>query len=310
MALAYRLGVDVGGTFTDIVLLRSDGVAFSKKMLSTPPDFSGGITQGTEAALKENGISGNEVEECVHGATVATNAIVTRTGVRTGLITSQGFRDVLEIRRMRMHKLYNLNWEKPRPLVPRNLRMEVPARMDPWGKEVYALDEDAARQAIQRLLEEGVESFAVCFLHAYANGSHERRMRELIQETRPGVFISLSSEVLPEIKEYERTSTTVINAYVQPLVSRYLLSMERDLRDLGINVPIMVMQSNGGMTPSEMARERPIHIIESGPAAGVTGCYHLAKKLGLHDVITFDMGGTTAKAALIEDGQISRSPEY
>jgi N-methylhydantoinase A len=310
MSVTYRLGIDVGGTFTDIVLLSSDGVTVSQKVLSTPPDFSVGIKRGTEALLREGGRAGHDVEECIHGATVATNAILTRTGARTGLISSRGFRDVLEIRRMRMHKLYNLNWEKPRPLVPRYLRMEVPARMDPWGNEIEALDENATRSAIRRLLDEGVDSCAVCFIHAYANGDHERRVRDLLHEARPGLFVSLSSEVLPEIREYERTSTTVINAYVQPVVSRYLSAMEGDLRALGIRAPVMVMQSNGGMMPSEMARQRPIYVIESGPAAGVTGCYHLAKQLGIMDAITFDMGGTTAKAALIEDGEIARSPEY
>ena len=310
MAAELRLGVDVGGTFTDVVLLEAGGTAYHKKVLSTPHDFSVAIRQGIQELLAERGLEGKQVREYTHGATVATNAIITRTGAVTALITTKGFRDVLEIRRMRVHRLYDLNWEKPQPLVPRNLRYEVPARMNPWGAEEEPLDEEVTREIIRRLLREPVESVAVCFMHAYANGSHEQKVRELIHEARPDMPVSISSEVLPEIKEYERTSTTVINAYVQPVVSRYFLSMERDLKQMGMDIPIMVMQSNGGMMPSEVARQRPIHIIESGPAAGVTGCYHLAKQMGLDDVMTLDMGGTTAKAALIEEGEISRSPEY
>ncbi len=310
MAEKYRLGVDVGGTFTDVVLLEDDGTATPKKVLSSPPHFNVAIKTGIEQAMEEKKLSGDQVSEYTHGATVATNAIITRSGAKTGLITTKGFRDVLEIRRMRMHKLYDINWEKPKPLVPRHLRLEVPARMNPQGGEETGLDENAAKEAIKRLLNEGIESIAVCFLHSYANGAHEERVREIIRETDSNVLVSLSSELLPEIKEYERTSTTVINAYVQPAVSRYFLAMEADLKDLGMDIPIMVMQSNGGMMPSTSARERPMHIIESGPAAGVTGCFHLAKKLGMEDVMTFDMGGTTAKAALIEEGEISRSPEY
>ena len=310
MAKELRLGIDVGGTFTDVILLMPDGTALAKKVLSTPPDFSVAVRRGVEELLSEHGLSGSQVREYSHGATVATNAIITRTGALTALVTSKGFRDVLEIRRLRVHKLYQLRWDKPEPLVPRHLRLEVPARMRPSGAEDEALDEEVGRRIARQLVDEGVESVAVCFLHSYSNGSHEQRMRELIRELAPGVQISLSFEILPEIKEYERTSTTVINAYVQPVVSHYFASMEQDLRDMGIDVPIMVMQSNGGMMPSEVARERAVHIIESGPAAGVTGGYHLSRRMGLRDVMTLDMGGTTAKGALIEDGEVSRSPEY
>ena len=305
-----RLGVDVGGTFTDVVLLTSDGTAISKKILSSPPDYSVAIKRGIVDALAENEVAADQVSEYTHGATVATNAIITRTGAVAGLLTTKGFRDVLEIRRMRLHRLYDMRWEKPKPLVPRHLRLEVPARMNPAGGEEIPLDEEAARVAIERLAEAGVESVAVCYLHAYANGAHESRTRELIRELAPELSVSLSSEVLPEIKEYERTSTSVINAYVQPVVDRYFRSMEADLHEMGMDIPIMVMQSNGGMMPSESAREFPIHVIESGPAAGVTGAYYLAKRMGIPDVITLDMGGTTAKAAIIEHGEISRSPEY
>lgn len=305
-----RLGVDVGGTFTDVVLLRPDGVAISKKTLSTPPDFGTAIKRSVLDLLSEHDIAASQISEYTHGATVATNAIITRQGAVTGLITTQGFRDVLEIRRMRLHKLYDIHWERPKPLVPRQLRLEVAGRIDPQGVEITPLDEEAVRQAARRLLSEGVESIAICFINAYADGTHERRAQKLVREIAPNIHVSTSCDVLPEIREYERTSSTVINAYVRPIVDAYFRSMENDNQALGLQIPIMVMQSNGGMTPSEIARQVPIHIIESGPAAGVTGAHRLAKRMGIKNVITLDMGGTTAKGALIEDGEISRSPEY
>ena len=310
MSEDIRLGVDVGGTFTDVVLLRPDGVAISKKTLSSPPDFGTAIKRSVLDLLSENDIAASQISEYTHGATVATNAIITRQGAVTGLITTQGFRDVLEIRRMRLHKLYDIQWVRPEPLVPRHLRLEVAGRVDPQGAEITPLDEEAVRGAAQRLLSEGVESIAICFINAYANGAHERRAQALVEAIAPNIHISISSNVLPEIREYERTSSTVINAYVRPIVDAYFRSMENDNQALGLDIPIMVMQSNGGMTPSEIARRVPIHIIESGPAAGVTGAYRLARRMGVENVITLDMGGTTAKGALIEDGEISRSPEY
>ena len=306
----FRVGVDVGGTFTDVVLMSPGGRAVPKKVLSSPPDFNAAIRRGVEEALAENGVAASAVRSFTHGATVATNAIITRTGAATGLITTEGFRDVLEIRRMRMHKLYDIHWEKPPPLVARHLRREVPSRVDPRTGEDSPLDEAAVREAARRLLDENVDSIAVCYLHAWVNGTNERRTRDLIAEMAPGTYVSISSEVLPEIKEYERTSTTVINAYVQPVVTRYARAMEEDLKAVGVPAPVMIMQSSGGMMPIDSACEFPIHIIESGPAAGVTGVHHLARRMGVRDAMTLDMGGTTAKAALIEDGEISRSPEY
>ena len=306
----FRVGVDVGGTFTDIVLMSPGGRAVPKKVLSSPPHFNAAIRQGVVEALVESAVAASAVRSFTHGATVATNAIITRTGAATGLITTEGFRDVLEIRRMRMHKLYDIHWEKPPPLVARHLRREVPSRVDPRTGEDSPFDESAAREAVRRLIDENVDSIAVCYLHAWVNGANERRTREIIAEMAPDAFVSISSEVLPEIKEYERTSTTVINAYVQPVVTRYARAMEDDLREIGVPAPVMVMQSSGGMMPIDSACEFPIHIIESGPAAGVTGVHHLARRMGVRDAMTLDMGGTTAKAALIEDGEISRSPEY
>jgi N-methylhydantoinase A len=305
-----RIGVDVGGTFTDVILLLPDGRVVSKKVLSSPPNFNDAIARGVAGILKDHGVAPQDVSEFSHGATVATNCILTRTGAVTALITTAGFRDVLEIRRMRMHKLYDIFWEKPKPLVPRHLRMEVNARTDPKSGAENPLDEDEVEAVIEQLNAESIESVAICYLHAYANGANERRTREILLNRHPSWFVSISSEVLPEVKEYERTSTTVINAYVQPPVARYANAIQSDMRTLGISAPIMVMQSNGGMLPIESACRFPIHIIESGPAAGVMGAQVFARQAGLKDVVTFDMGGTTAKAAVIEDGEITRSPEY
>ena len=307
----YRLGVDVGGTFTDIVLLSDSGRAISAKVLSSPPQFNVAIRDGISLLLTEHGLDPGAVSEYAHGATVATNAIITRSGAVTGLITTEGFRDVLEIRRMRMHRLYDISWEKPPPLVPRHLRIGVPGRIGcaragspsrSTSKRSRALSNDCA-------VKMSIHSRCV-FLHAYANDAHEQAARRILEELAPNAAVSLSSEVLPEIKEYERTSTTVINAYVQPVVDRYGEAMQRDVATLGMTTPIMVMQSNGGMMPLDEARRLPMHIIESGPAAGVTGAFHLARQMELSDVMTLDMGGTTAKAAIIEDGVICRSPEY
>ena len=305
-----RVGVDVGGTFTDIILLLPDGQVLSKKVLSSPPDFNKAIEAGVAAILSENDLAAADVQEFSHGATVATNCILTRTGAVTALITTTGFRDVLEIRRMRMHKLYDISWDKPRPLVPRHLRLEIPARTDPRSGVENPLDDSALEEIVKKLDAEGVESVAVCYLHAYVNGANERQTRDLILRLRPSSSVSISSEVLPEIKEYERTSTTVINAYVQPAVTRYVRGLEAGLKVMGIPASVTVMQSNGGMVPLDAACRFPIHIIESGPAAGVMGAHVLAKQIGLTDAITFDMGGTTAKAAIIEQGEISRSQEY
>ena len=305
-----RIGVDVGGTFTDLILLLPDGHVVASKILSSPPNFNKAITQGVADLLCQSALSGEDVGEFSHGATVATNCILTRTGAVTALITTAGFRDVLEIRRMRMHKLYDIFWDKPKPLVPRHLRLEAAARTDPHSGAEEPVDEGAIEAIVERLGREGVESIAVCYLHAYANGGNERRTRDVILKMQPGWFVSISSEVLPEIKEYERTSTTVINAYIQPPVARYASAIESDMRALGVSAPIMMMQSNGGMLPLEAACRFPIHIVESGPAAGVMGAQTFARQIGLSNVITLDMGGTTAKAAIIEDGEVARSPEY
>jgi N-methylhydantoinase A len=305
-----RVGIDVGGTFTDIVFLSADGTVLTRKILSSPDDYSRTIRVGLQEIIREAGVVPGDVHEVMHGTTVATNAILEGKGARTGLITTRGFRDVLEIRRMRTNRLYDISWEKPAPLVRRRWRREVTERVDHRGDVLVPLDVDDAREAIRRLVTEGVSSVAVCFLHAYANPMHEQQIEALIRAMAPELSVSISSRVLPEIKEYERTSTTVINAYIRPVVDGYLAALESHLRELAIGAPLLIMQSNGGLMPAATARETPIHIIESGPAAGVTGALEVSRRLGLPNIITLDIGGTTAKTSLIEGGQLTRSAEY
>jgi N-methylhydantoinase A len=307
---SIRVGIDVGGTFTDVVFLVDDGTVLTRKILSSPDDYSRAIRAGLEEILRDSRVSAGDVREIMHGTTVATNAILEGKGARTGLLTTRGFRDVLEIRRMRTNRLYDITWDKPAPLVRRRWRREVTERVDHRGEVLVPLDLDDARVALTQLRKEGVTSVAVCFLHAYANPAHEQRVEALVCEVAPELSVSISSRVLPEIKEYERTSTTVINAYIRPVIDGYLAALEAHLRQLGLAAPLLIMQSNGGLMPAGAARETPIHIIESGPAAGVTGALEVSRRLGLPNVITLDIGGTTAKTSLIEDGQLTRSSEY
>ncbi|SVB73873.1 uncharacterized protein METZ01_LOCUS226727, partial [marine metagenome] len=277
---------------------------------STEEDYALGILAGIEQVLSAAGLSDVPVSEIMHGTTVASNTILQMSGARTGLITTDGFRDVLELRTLRMPRLYDLKWEKPPPLVERYLRVEVDERLDSNGRVEKPLGRADAQRAVDRLLFEGVEAIAVCLINAYANPEHERLLLEVINERAPGLPCCASCDVLPEIKEYERTSTTVINAYLLPVVAGYLDSLVSRLKDEGLDAPLLLMQSNGGLTTVDQTRRLPCHIIESGPAGGVVGAHALSQKLGLGDIVTFDMGGTTAKASLVENGQYSRAVEY
>jgi N-methylhydantoinase A len=304
--MGMRVGIDIGGTFTDLVFLDEAGNVQRAKVLSTPDDYSLGIAQGLTQAMAEGGIATGAITQIMHGTTVATNALLEGKGARVALITTEGFRDVLEIRRLRMPALYDIRFRKPAALVPRRLRFEVPERVDHRGVVERALDEVAAAAVIDRLLAERVDAIAICLLNAYASGVHEVRLREMIRARDPGVPISISSELLPEIREYERTSTTVVNCYVLPLVRHYLQRLDEQLARRGIDRKLTIMQSSGGAMSAASAAERPIHIIESGPAAGVVGAAEIARRLGNVSLLSFDMGGTTAKAALIEDGRFLR----
>jgi N-methylhydantoinase A len=308
--IRYRVGVDVGGTFTDIVLLGSDGSLHTQKVSSSVENYAQAIVDGLGEVLRESCISQDAIEEIRHGTTVASNAILEHKGARTGLITTKGFRDVLEIRTLRMPRMYDIGWTKPAPLVERYLRQTVDERVNSAGTIEKPLDRRDAERAVDALLAEKVEAIAVCLLHSFTNPAHELLLKEIIQKKAPGLPCSISCEVLPEIKEYERTSTAVINAYVTPIVARYLRALRKGLDEIGVRARLLLMQSNGGLTTDAAAAELPMHIIESGPAGGVVGAQVLARAKDLPKIITFDMGGTTAKAAIVEDGEVTRAQEY
>jgi N-methylhydantoinase A len=307
---SYRVGVDVGGTFTDIVLLGSEGTIHTKKISSSAENYAQAIVDGLLEVFAETGLAGEAIEEIRHGTTVASNAILEHKGARTGLITTKGFRDVLEIRTLRMPRMYDIAWTKPPPLVERYLRKVVDERIDAQGAVQRALDPRDAERAVDALLAEKVEAIAVCLLHSFTNPAHELAIKEIIRRKASSLPCSVSCEVLPEIKEYERTSTTVVNAYVTPIVSSYLKALRKGLDRAGVHARLLLMQSNGGLTTDAAAIERPVHIIESGPAGGVVGAQALARARRLSKLITFDMGGTTAKASIVEDGEVTRAAEY
>jgi N-methylhydantoinase A len=308
--MTFRAGVDIGGTFTDIVLVGSDGSVHTKKISSSVENYAAAIVDGLAELFAETGMTGAAIEEVRHGTTVASNAILERKGARVGLITTKGFRDVLEIRTLRMPRLYDIGWTKPEPLVERYLRQVVDERIDYKGRVERTLDPADAERAVDALLAEQVEAIAVCLINSFANPVHELMIKDVIARKASGLALSISCEVLPEIKEYERTSTTVINAYVMPIVTNYLRAMRSKLDTAGIAAPLLLMQSNGGLTTVAAAIARPIHIIESGPAGGVVGAQVRARAKRLKSVITFDMGGTTAKAAIVEQGGLTRAHEY
>ena len=306
----FRAGVDIGGTFTDIVLLGDRGERYTKKVSSTVDDYARAITDGLSQLLAEIGGEARGIAELLHGTTVASNAILEHKGAKTGLITTKGFRDVLEIRNLRMPRLYDMSWTKPPPLVPRRLRVEVDERVNAQGGIDTPLDEASVERAVQCLIDQGVEAIAVCLLHSYLNPAHELRVKDIVTRLAPDVTLCVSAEVLPVINEYERSSTTVINGYVRPIVERYLNRLMGEVKRIGIDAPLLLMQSNGGLTTAKAAAVTPMHIIESGPAAGVVGVQALTRLVGIDKAISFDMGGTTAKASLIENGELTRATEY
>lgn len=310
MKTKLKIAADIGGTFTDIALVLADGSIATEKVPSTPADYSVGIIEGIRRLLESLEIHASEVGEVLHGCTVATNAILEGRGARTALITTRGFRDVLELRRIRVPRLYDPLYVKPDPLAPRELRLEVDERIAADGSVVVPLDEDDVHAAITRIRAMGVEAVAVCCLNSYINPAHEQRIAELVRAELPDVFLTLSCELLPEIREYERTSTAVINSYVGPPVANYIRALEDSLRRFGVSGPLLVMQSTGGILDASSVTRMPARIVECGPAAGVIGAAFQAAASGMSDVISFDMGGTTAKAAMIEGGRIVRTDEY
>jgi N-methylhydantoinase A len=305
----YGVGIDIGGTFTDIVLLSSDGRLHTKKVSSSVDDYARAIVDGLADVFEETSLRGEDLSEIRHGTTIGSNAILERKGARTGLIGTAGFRDILDIRTLRMPRLYDLRWEKPAPLVERYLRTTVNERVDAQGNIQVPLDPADAERAVKQLLAENVEAIAICLLNSFANPAHELAIKRVVERLAPSLTVCTSFEVLPEIKEYERTSTTVVNAYLKPVVAHYLSSLRTSFDQAKIAAPILLMQSSGGLTTDRAAKELPVHIVESGPAGGVIGSQVMAAAMGLTRVISFDMGGTTAKASLIEDGDVTRVHE-
>ncbi len=305
----YRLGVDIGGTFTDIVLLGADGALYNKKILSTPDDYSRAIEDGVRDLLQTTGIAAADIGEVAHGTTVATNAIIERKGVKVALITTAGFRDILEIARFRAPRLYDISFRKPEPLVERRLRFTVPERITAAGSVDLPLDEAALTEVAEACAAADVNAIAVCFINAYVDGRHEEAAAAILRDKLPGIPVTVSSELVPQIQEYERTSTAVVNAYIRPVIEHYADRLETRLTEIGITAPVNIMQSNGGVLPAKVAARKPIFVIESGPAAGVVGAQRLGEKLGIPDCIVFDMGGTTAKASIIAGGTFAMAPE-
>ena len=301
-----RAAADVGGTFTDLVAVDAEGTVTRHKTLSTPPDFDSGVLAGLRACAGDSLAS---LASLLHASTVATNAILERRGPRTGLITTEGFRDVLEIGRLRYPRLYDLSWSRPEPLVERRLRLGVSERMAADGSVVTPLDARTVAGALDALEQADVEAVAICLLNSYVNGRHEIEVERLVRERLPEVAVSRSSAVLPLIREYDRTSTTVINAYLQPVMGEYLGRLAEALHDVGSRAPILMLQSSGGVMPAAEAAQLPAFCLESGPTAGVLATAQLARARGLDRVLAFDMGGTTAKAAVVLDGAPAIAPE-
>ena len=304
---ALRVAADIGGTFTDVMAVDDAGHLERRKVASTPDDFARATVDGIAEASRG---AHRDVRAVEHATTVATNAILEGRVARTALLATRGFRDILELRRVRSPVLYDHHWRPPAPLVPRQLRLEIEERILADGSVAVSLDEATVSTAIGRALDAGVEAIAISFLHAYRNGSHEQAAAALVRAAAPGLYVSLSSEVLPELGEYERTSTTVVNAVIGPIVSGYLGVLEERLRRRHIVAPLRMMQSSGDLMSLAAARARPAAIVESGPAAGVVGAARLAATIGWSDVITLDMGGTTTKASLVEGGRPTLTSEY
>ena len=299
-----RIGVDVGGTFTDVVLHDPrSGALHVAKTLTTPGDLARAVMAGVDAVLAESGKRPSDVGALLHATTVATNAILERKGARTALLTTEGFRDVLILGRQKRYETYDLYFRKPAPLTRRRHVHEVRERVDADGNVVTPIDLEGLDPVADRLLAEGIESAAIVFLHSYANPDHERAAAQRLAERAPDLAISVSCDVSPRIREYERSSTTVANAFVKPIVARYLDRLRETLTRRGFAAPLHVMQSNGGLVTPEVARDFPVRIVESGPAAGVLLARHVGRLESADRVLTFDMGGTTAKLGVVDDGE-------
>ncbi|CAN5792105.1 hydantoinase/oxoprolinase family protein [soil metagenome] len=307
----FRAGIDIGGTFTDILLFDEDAGIFTiGKTLTTPGDPSDGVMNAIAEVSEQTGISLSDISQIVHGTTLVTNALIERKGAKTALITTKGFRDALEIGREHRYDLYDLMIQLPAPLVPRRLRLELDERLHSDGSVIRPPSREATSTLVQSLANQDIEAVAVCLIHSYVNDRHEQMVGEVLASEAPGLVVSLSSDVAPEIREYERTSTTVANVYVRPLTERYLARLVESFHDAGFTGSVYIMLSSGGLCTVEAARRYPIRLVESGPAAGALAAAHLGKLSGRNALLSFDMGGTTAKCCLIGEDGPSHSAEF
>jgi N-methylhydantoinase A len=306
----YRVGIDIGGTFTDMLLVAEDGAAVIGKTLTTPGDPSRAVENALRPALQNGGVKAGDRGTLIHGTTLVTNALIERKGAPTALLTTEGFRDAVEIGREHRYELYDLNLDLPRPLVPRHLRFDVPERMAADGSVLKPLNEVFIRRLVTELRDKGIKAIGVCYLNSFRNPAHERRSAEIIAEVAPDIRVSLSSEVVAEIREFQRTSTTLANVYVQERVANYLGQLQRRLDQIGFTGGFFVMLSSGGIATPETSARFPVRLLESGPAAGALAAAHAGALSGHRDLLSFDMGGTTAKLCVIEDGQPLKTHEF
>ncbi len=307
----YRIGVDIGGTFTDFVMQDVEtGRLTNEKVLTTPADPSQAVMQGIRMLMKAHGVAPAEVSQVIHGTTLVANALIERKGVVTALVTTRGFADVPEIGLEWRYDTYDLKLELPAPLAPRERRFEVIERIGPDGVVIEALDEASVVAAAQAIRAQGVAAAAVCLLHSFRNPAHEERVRDILRREAPELVVCISSDVVPEIGEYERMSTTLANAYVLPLFEKYLAAITRDLRALGIKRDLYMMLSDGGTVHESTAIRHPVRLVQSGPAGGVQATTLIGAAAGARDVFCFDMGGTTAKACLIDQGEPLRATDF
>lgn len=311
MSGRLRIGIDIGGTFTDLLAYNQKTGRFTiGKTLTTPDDPARAVQSGVERLVRDADSASADVEQIVHGTTLVTNALIERKGAKTALITTAGFRDALEIAREHRYDLYDLFLELPKPLVPRSLRFELNERVFADGSVHQALDDAEVIELIGRLKAAGIEAVAVSLIHAYQNPTHERRVAELLAELAPELIVSISSDVVPELREYERTSTTVANVYVRPIIVHYLDRLIEELATTGVTGSFFIMLSSGGVCTPETAANYPIRLVESGPAAGALAAAHIGRLTDRASLLSFDMGGTTAKCCLIDDGKPSISAEF
>lgn len=306
--MSFRLGVDVGGTFTDLLLINeASGETFTAKVPSTPQDSSVGVLNGVARICEESGIDPTQINRVMHGTTVATNAVLTGKGAKVGLVTTKGYKQVLQVARSFCPGGLGgwVSFVKKPLLAPLELTIEADERMDAKGKMVRALDVETLKVDLQKLKNKGqVEALTICFVNVYLNGEHERQARDIAQDIFGDVPVSISSEVVPEMQEYERTETTVVNSYVRPEVSRYVDNLSRSLKErLGENVHLSILRSDGGLASARASSESPVNLLMSGPAGGVSGAVHFCTRAGYNDILTFDMGGTSTDVALIQNAK-------